>query len=1048
MSVLKLLRASARYNVLTPIAVLVAMTGAAQAQTQTISGNSGPVVIAAPTTALQNNGTIAGGGTTAITNANTVTTLDFINNALGATITGNKGVMVQVGVDSVSNAGVVVTDNEAMQLFYTGSFDNSGSITSGGGNALTFARLEQFRNTGVIVGDDLGVAVNNAVGATAFSNSNSITAATAVQLGGPVGAFINSGTITATGGSASNYAVTSGNSVFGSLTNRATGKIVSNSGTAIYVNNLTSLINDGIIQGGYSGVTANAIGTFRNSGSITGSSSAAAVSASKIDDFVNDGTIIGTTGVQISGGSNPNATFTNNNVIKGTNGNGVGLSELKDFVNNGEIDGKYAVYISGDVVTLTNTGTITSSASQGINVGGKTGAFRNSGDITGTSGGIYFGQGVTSSFDNSGNITGDNGVSLNGTLTNSFVNSGTIIGRTSDAARGYGFGTVLNTGVLTSLANSGSAFVASGAVASFENRGSIEGFNGVWLTNGTGSFVNSGSIVGRGDFGVYLQGTNGSFVNKSGGYIAAKGITNSNGYGVASQGSNKLTTFLNEAGATIEGGAHIDIVQTGLNAGTIHRAHTGAALKVMGTTSGSSFTNTGSVVAEDGNGAEVSAPNPFVLTNSGLIQGSSGKGSVYLISQNAGLKLLPGSQLVGAVRAGGGGILDASEYTGTTVIGLQNNLGASTTDGFSQILLNPNSGMFRVGTQIVSYEAPGANAPVAITTDTVNSIRSAIAEQYSGLGTTGAAQPSAYSATPASNPAADAAETAVLSELDTSAAQARYWARAFGGVSVDAAPDSLTNVHGGLALGALFEVDATTQLGALLAWSRSFAYLDANDQTVDTNSGVAGIYGRTELGVVRFDYSLLGGISAHSSSRDVIVVNVVDEVTADFASWFVAPQLGVSAPLLADDEGSVRIAASAGYVRGAVQGYTEAGDLFSASVPETAIEVLEVKLKLNGERVVASTEYGTVRATAKAGIVGQYGGGQSALPVNIAVAGGASGTITIAGTTGGTLYGAYAGFGLSADIGDNVVADGSFDFTYRSDGSSAFSIKGGLTGAF
>ena len=246
---------------------------------------------------------------------------------------------------------------------------------------------------------------------------------------------------------------------------------------------------------------------------------------------------------QISITSNPaTVTISNGGTLSTTAGNGISNSgTISSLQNAGSITATYtsgsyigdAVYSTGTITELINTGTMTGSGSSGtlsgigivLRSGGATTLLNNSGTISGNYG-VYYGVDI-GTFINSGSITGASNAVIGGRNITSFTNSGTI------------------QGVNSAIFHSGST------ITTLNNTGTISATAfGIYNTGTISTIDNSGTIS--------ATATSGAIYNDSTGTIST--ITNlgtiSNGANAIRNGANSTITTLNNAqGAVNTSGA-------------------------------------------------------------------------------------------------------------------------------------------------------------------------------------------------------------------------------------------------------------------------------------------------------------------------------------------------------------------------------------------------------------------------------------------------------------------------------------------------------------
>ncbi len=441
----------------------------------------------------------------------------YVTNALGGTISGSDGVVVQNATGTVINAGGITGTGNA-------AYSSGVRLTAGGyiGNAA----------------------------------DGSIAGYQGVNIYGGPGTVVNAGSIGGTGNFLSGVNLGSG----GSLTNTDTGVITGydgaslNSGTVINHGVITGTAGYGVtfagdgsvtnatnasITGGTDGVRIAGAGTLANAGSIYGGSRYGVY-------FGNGGSVTNATTGTITGAyggvnvlSQP-GTVVNYGTIAGTGGFpgfGVELGNggLVSNAATGIITGAYfGVYVLGQPGTAINYGIITSVARSGIYfASGGTVTNGGSGTISGGVHGVYFhGAGTLL---NSSYITGltRDGVALTGGGSITNETTGTIAGGFNGVYVNYVTGTVVNYGTIAGTLKSGVSFDIDGSVTN-ETSGVISGgIDGVYFYDGLGTVFNSGTITGY-ESGVNLAG--GTVTNQSSGTISGY-------FGVAGYLSTTVTNY-------------------------------------------------------------------------------------------------------------------------------------------------------------------------------------------------------------------------------------------------------------------------------------------------------------------------------------------------------------------------------------------------------------------------------------------------------------------------------------------------------------------------
>jgi hypothetical protein len=354
-----------------------------------------------------NNGAISSSvGGTAVMNLHGV---GSFTNGTNGTIkaTGSSTHAVSIDVDTLASgpdpAGGAVT-----------TFENDGSITATDGTAVNFYRH------GTDPTFEIGSFVNKGTIAST-TNGN------AVNFGGHVGTFSNSGTMTSGG-----YAVVHFDRGVSSFTN-AVGGVIHQTGT------------NTAVQFNVDSVTGGTVGTFENDGSIVADGNNAVGfyddgnPDNAITSIVNKGTITGAAqGIHVQAGL---GSFNNTGSVSGWNDNGIDFQgHVGSFTNSGSVttaSGGNAIHFNNGVDSFSNLagGSITDPETVNANAmsfNGAVGTFHNAGMISsaGNYSAIYFNNDVTSFSNDAGgvikntNTVNGNAIAFNGNV-GTFSNAGT-----------------------------------------------------------------------------------------------------------------------------------------------------------------------------------------------------------------------------------------------------------------------------------------------------------------------------------------------------------------------------------------------------------------------------------------------------------------------------------------------------------------------------------------------------------------------------------------------------------------------------------------------
>lgn len=494
------------------------------------------------------------------------------------------------------------------------------------------------------IGSGSGVISTGTSTTTTLTNDRRIEAYSRGVLNEATGSF---GTITNSGTISANWAVATSGTI-GTFDNQSGGSIVGSDYAFVADGGaITTLQNDGSLTGYNAFVLVNtAIGAFTNSGSaagIGGGNGLRLGAGGSIGSFTNSGVISGQPGVQFEADTSV-LTATNSGTIAGYNG----------FIS------------SGTLGTLTNTSTgLINGGNLGFQQsGGAVEQISNAGVITSGGYGVGLDTGATLNvLANSGTISGGNqGLLLlvaTGTVNN--LAGGLISGGYSDGvASGVNLDRLDNAGTIYGAIRG--VNIASGTAGEITNSGSIDGNDvGVVMdVNATlGTLTNSGTISG-GNSGAVLA-TTGTVTNSAGavihgggngglatvgnvGLLDNAGLIDGTLYGLYAY-AGPVTTLINSG--TIQGGAYGNLLT--MTTGTITNSGlikgTNSALSVLGTVDTLTNATTGRIEGYYGgltlsgtitsvvNDGQISAPSGTglgnygttgTITNNGTITGSWG----------------------------------------------------------------------------------------------------------------------------------------------------------------------------------------------------------------------------------------------------------------------------------------------------------------------------------------------------------------------------------------------------------------------------------------
>ena len=578
-----------------------------------------------------NNGWIAGGYDEGPVGVNHVA--DGSDESLAGVYLGGGGVVVNQtngviigGYDYGTGDGVYITGG-------FGFVTNSGYIHGNGDDGVEFTAGGVVNNLGggFIGGGVNGLDIN---GPAIVFNAGTISGE------GNVGIYLNQGGSVSnqTGGSISGYF--DGVEIYGApgIVYNSGGSIIGTNGDGVYMDQGGTVVNkrtwsweNGVsvasIEGGVNGVEiSGGSGFVTNSGSITGDNgNGIKLNNGGIVDNKKHGFIGGNTdGVAITNGW---GYVINTGVIIGTNNAGVHMHDGGLVVNQTkQSHGNNSGY--GDEAAAANNSQFSSSSDRGIIQGGTYGV----------------------------EISGDIGY---------VTNSGSITGDTRDGVRLWDGGLVVN----QSQENNWGGYGNTPTYNNGNNNPTIAGnTGGVKITGGEGLVINSGTIWGTNNDGVYL-GDGGSVYNKRNGTISGGNngveIYGDTGY-VSNEGNiSSAPTLISSSPTVSSAGIQAPIGGNGVYmdlGGTVDNKHHGT---ISGTINGVEIEGGQGYVSNDGDiSSEIITPDS--VSSSGksiaLISGSG----VYLgdggTVDNKGHGSIEGYDGYGIQISGGAGVVENSGY--------------------------------------------------------------------------------------------------------------------------------------------------------------------------------------------------------------------------------------------------------------------------------------------------------------------------------------------------------------------------------------------------
>ncbi|MEO9837597.1 MAG: autotransporter outer membrane beta-barrel domain-containing protein [Lentilitoribacter sp.] len=880
---------------------------------------------------------------------------------------------------TVENDGTITatTFSAIDNLASTLNLTNNGSI-SGADNGINSQHIDTFSNTADIVGSNNGIYVTGDT--NQFTNSGSITGVSVFGLlgDGTLTSLMNSGLMT--GGMAA-VSYTS----IDSLTNSGT---LSGTLNGIEADYLTSITNEGLITGvnGFGIQVLMDLGTLKNTGTISGEVDGI-LTGGKLDSLTNTGLITGVLGGGIDTGDLFGYLY-NTGTISGASA-GVDAENLGSVINSGLITGADGLYSNDSLVSLLNTGTISGNCScvlgSGVYVYNTAQTIVNTGSITGTDSGIDARD--LNTLLNTGTIWGENtdGVYVDGGTIGSLINTGSIGGAIHAVDARY-VTLLTNTGSLTG----GDDGIFAQSILALANSGSITGTSddGI-LAESLGVLVNDGSIAG-GDDGIDVQ------------YIAT--LTNNGSITGQDEGVKAREITLLTNNGTITGGSAPDESGIDTDFGTI--VNNGLIQGGIGI----EFDRDNSGGANLGNSK---------VTNNGAIKSTSGASGVAIDFQQTGsdtLTLGANSVIVGSVA------WDGVDDTLNLVSNVSNVIKFS---NLPDTINNQSNFVVFDGTTLIQVDTTFLASIDDVVGATSNSVNNAVSNQLNdAVFGNSSTQAQAYNS------------------VDGDGVKSVWNSNWFSYNQLDTSnnlSDDTTQ-----SMGSLFGIDRTNQIGTKYGAYAGFGISHTKvgstfSHEIDADSLILGVYSQFETHDLNVGINLQAGKVRFDSARmiaNTTVASGVETASANYDSFYFAPNLNLSKEIIRNDGFSLIPSLSLGYTGLYVDGYSETGSSANASIASRTIHQLQARAKL-GARFdwVSDNDVGYVFMP-YAGLEGRIASGDIDQ-----VTGTVAGTSTTFNPGGDKNTGAaFAGLNINAKLSETARFESAFEAKY--DSSNQFAVTG------
>lgn len=789
------------------------------------------------------------------------------------------------------------------------------------------------------------------------------------------------------------------------------GTITSTGDTAIDNSNSTlNLTNNGSISGATNGVLSQNAGTFINNADIVGTGLHGVYIIGDTTQFTNNGSI---TGVGAFGllGDGMLSSLTNTGLITGPQA-GLAYSQIGSATNSGTISGTLDGIVASSFTSLVNSGLITGSNSSGIRILNDLGSVNNSGTISGDTDGIQTG-GMLTSLTNTGLITGNLGSGIDtGGLFGYLNNMGTISGDTA-GVDAEDLGTVVNSGLITGgdglfsndnlvslintgtitgtgvtcfcttgagvfIANTANSIVNYGAITGDEvgidvtdlvsliNSGSITGTNeeGVYLDGGTlGNLFNTGSITGGGDAvsarlitmltntGSITGGVDGVYAQAISSLTNSGAITGTGNDGIAAE---SLSAFINHGSITGgDDGIDVQYITDLTNNGSITGQDEGVKAREIKLLTNNGTITGGSASDESGIDADFGT-----IVNNGLIQGGIG---IEFDRNNSGGANLGNSKVTnkGTIKStlGPTGVAIDFQSTGADMLTLTRDsilVGMVNWDGVDDTLnLDPNMSTVIKFSNLPETTNSSSNFVIFDGTTLIQIDTSFLASLDDVvLGTSGSINNSVFNQL---NDAVFGSSSISPQAYNSAEAEGltKFWNSNWFSYNELQTTNTLTTDYT-RSLGSVFGVEKTIQhgiiYGAYAGLGLSQTKIGSTVQhNIDADSYVAGVYSQFSKDHTDIDVNFqLGHIKFDSARQQTnnSVASGLETASANFDSFYVAPNIKFSREITDDNGISFIPSLALGYTGIYVEDYAETGSSANANIASRTIHQLQARAEL------------------------------------------------------------------------------------------------------